>query len=62
MLGLEVRWHTLDEYIFMWDVTVRLKEVTSVVRGDQDRVNGRVLLKERVQWVSLRLFHWCLIL
>ncbi len=62
MLGLEVRWHTLDEYIFTWDVTVRLKEVARIVRWDQDRTNWRVLLKERVQWLSLWLFHWGLIL
>ena len=61
MLGLEVRRHTLYEIIFTRDVTVRLKEVTRVVRWDQDRADGRVLRKERVKWVSLWLFHWCLI-
>jgi hypothetical protein len=57
MLGLEVRRHTLDEIIFTRDVTVRLKEVTRVVRWHQDRPNGRMLRKERVQLLSLWLFH-----
>jgi hypothetical protein len=62
MLGLEVRRHTLDEIIFTRDVTVRLKKVTRVVWWHQDRPNGRVLRKERVQLLSLWLFHWRLIL
>lgn len=45
MLGMEVRWHTLNENIFTRDVTVRFKEVTRVVRWDQDRADGRVLRK-----------------